>query len=166
MPLLRHLGNAPYVTWATPRHTAFPSSTNITIAQLNKYILAVHYFYLGSMSIPRDHSSFPLATELSQQPLFAGGCWSPDKPTPAFPKGCPSSLLLRVVIRKGRQENIYSWSGQHIFCPIFNCLHFFPSIILSFQTSHYTHFKTVLEAHQNRTWLLCMIFPYSNSEPT
>lgn len=36
MPLLRHLGNAPYVTLAAPQNTTFPSSTNITVAQLNK----------------------------------------------------------------------------------------------------------------------------------
>lgn len=118
MPLRRHLGNAPYVTRAAPQNAALPSSTNFTIAQLNKYILSVHYFYLESISIPRGHfSSSPLATEGLNNLFFAGGCHSPDQPTPAFPKGPSFILFIELSSREEGRKIHTAGKGSTSFAP-------------------------------------------------
>lgn len=136
MPLCRHLGDAPYVTRAAPQNAAFPSSTNFTIAQLNKYILSVHYFYLESISIPRGHSSSSTLTTEGLNSLFLWeAVTAPNSPPQPFPRAAPLSCFLELSREEGRKIHTVG-KGSTSFAPFLTVYVCFSFIILSFQTTY------------------------------
>ena len=95
-------------------------------------------------------------------------CRRLSEPSPAHPS-LSQKLLLFLTSQSHHHEMkagkyIQLARVRHLLLH-FQLFTFFSSIILSFQTGHCIHFKKLREEHQNRTWLLYVIFPYSNLEP-